>query len=251
LLRTQGFEPIALAAKDGLALINGTQLMAALWRGTFWKSVNALSHCSNRGRRDVPGSTARQHPAVRCARILGRPHPGHGVVAANVRNLLGGSERFSESHRNCGKVQDPYVYAACRKSTARVATHLAIAPGVFETEVNGVTLTTTACLRRCDIISCGNFHGQPLALALDFAAIALANSASISSAAFTCFSKDDGLPKLLMRETGLNSGFMIPQYTAAALVSENKISVATRRASIPFRRAWARKTTSAWAASPA
>src|SRR5436190_15965369 len=151
-----------------------------------------------------------------------RPHVGHGIVAANVRGLLVQSE-ILESHRNCGKVQDPYclrcvpqVHGASRDALAFVAT-------VHETEMNGVT-DNPLVFEAGDILSGGNFHGQPLALALDFAAIALAELAGISERRiYLLLEGHDGLPKLLMRETGLNSGVMIPQYTAAALVSENKV----------------------------
>jgi histidine ammonia-lyase len=151
-----------------------------------------------------------------------RPHPGHGAAAANVRALLAGSE-ILEAHRHCGKVQDPYCLRCVPQVHGASRDALAYAAGVFETEINGVT-DNPLVFDDGDILSCGNFHGQPLALALDFAAIALAELASISERrTYLLLEGHDGLPKLLMRETGLNSGFMIPQYTAAALVSENKV----------------------------
>jgi histidine ammonia-lyase len=151
-----------------------------------------------------------------------RPHPGQKEVAANVRMLLKGSE-ILKSHRDCGKVQDPYslrcipqVHGACRD-----ALHHAV--GVVEIELNSVT-DNPLVFENGDIISAGNFHGEPLALALDYAAIALAELASISERrTYLLLGGHDGLPKLLMKDTGVNSGFMIPQYTAAALVSENKV----------------------------
>jgi histidine ammonia-lyase len=151
-----------------------------------------------------------------------RPHPGQATVAANVRTLLERSE-ILDAHRDCGKVQDPYclrcvpqVHGASRDALAYVA-------GVVETELNSVT-DNPLVFDNGDIISGGNFHGQPLALALDFAAIALAELASISERrTYLLLEGHDGLPKLLMEDTGVNSGFMIPQYTAAALVSENKV----------------------------
>jgi histidine ammonia-lyase len=144
------------------------------------------------------------------------------VAAANVRNLLVGSE-ILESHRHCGKVQDPYCLRCVPQVHGASRDALAYAAGVVETEMNGVT-DNPLVFEGGEILSCGNFHGQPLALALDFAAIALAELASISERRiYLLLEGHDGLPKLLMRETGLNSGFMIPQYTAAALVSENKV----------------------------
>jgi histidine ammonia-lyase len=151
-----------------------------------------------------------------------RPHPGHGAVASNVRLLLQESE-ILESHRNCGKVQDPYCLRCVPQVHGASRDALAYASGVLETEINGVT-DNPLVFENGDIVSGGNFHGQPLALALDFAAIALAEYASISERRiYLLLEGHDGLPRLLMRETGLNSGFMIPQYTAAALVSENKV----------------------------
>src|SRR5581483_1988750 len=151
-----------------------------------------------------------------------RPHPGHAVVARNVRHLLAESE-ILESHRNCGKVQDPYCLRCVPQVHGASRDALAYAAGVLETEVNGVT-DNPLVFENGDVVSGGNFHGQPLALALDFAAIALAEFASISERrVYLLLEGHDGLPRLLMRETGLNSGFMIPQYTAAALVSENKV----------------------------
>jgi histidine ammonia-lyase len=151
-----------------------------------------------------------------------RPHPGQRVVASNVRTLLGESE-ILESHRNCGKVQDPYSLRCVPQVHGASRDALAYAVDVVETEMNSVT-DNPLVFEDGSIISGGNFHGQPLALAADFAAIALAELGSISERrTFLLLAGHDGLPNLLMTETGINSGFMIPQYTAAALVSENKV----------------------------
>src|SRR5690606_30741627 len=154
-----------------------------------------------------------------------RPHPGHGAVAENVRRLLDGSE-ILPSHADCGKVQDPYslrcvpqVHGASRDAVVHAAAAVA-------REANGVTdnpLVFEADEGGADLISAGNFHGQPLALALDYLAIALAEWASISERRqYLLLDGYDGLPPFLVQGSGLQSGFMIPQYTAAALVSENK-----------------------------
>jgi histidine ammonia-lyase len=120
-------------------------------------------------------------------------------------------------------VQDPYCLRCVPQVHGASRDALAYASSVLETEINGVT-DNPLVFENGDIVSGGNFHGQPLALALDIAAIALAEYASIAERRiYLLLEGHDGLPKLLMRETGLNSGFMIPQYTAAALVSENKI----------------------------
>ena len=154
-----------------------------------------------------------------------RPHPGHGAAAANVRCLLDGSE-ILPSHAGCARVQDPYslrcvpqVHGASRDALAYVA-------AVVETEINSVTdnpLVFAGDGGRADLVSAGNFHGQPLALALDTAAIALAEFASIAERrTYLLVDGFDGLPPFLVPGSGLLSGFMIVQYAAAALVSENK-----------------------------
>jgi histidine ammonia-lyase len=151
-----------------------------------------------------------------------RPHPGQVLVAANIRQLLTGSE-ILESHRFCGKVQDPYCLRCVPQVHGASRDALAYASSVVEVELNAVT-DNPLVFEGGDILSGGNFHGQPLALALDHAAIALAELASISERrTYLLLEGHDGLPKLLMAETGINSGFMIPQYTAAALVSENTV----------------------------
>lgn len=229
--------PIELGAKDGLALINGTQLMSAYGAFVLEKCVRLLDLfdlAAAMSLEALQGSIKPFDPRIHAV----RPHPGHGVVAANVRRLLEASE-ILESHRNCGKVQDPYCLRCVPQVHGASRDALGYANGVLETEMNGVTDNPLVFesgrglqgepeggspSTDGDIVSGGNFHGQPLAFALDFAAIALAELASISERRiYLLLEGHDGLPKLLMRETGLNSGFMIPQYTAAALVSENKV----------------------------
>lgn len=219
-LAAEGLAPIDLQAKDGLALLNGTQLMAAYGAWVLWKALrlekiaDLLAAMSLEA---LQGSIRPFDPRVHAV----RPHPGQSTVAGNVRSLLSDSE-ILESHRNCGKVQDPYCLRCVPQVHGASRDALAHARGVMETEVNSVT--DNPLVFEEDVISGGNFHGQPLALALDFAAIALAEYASISERRiYLLLEGHDGLPELLMRETGLNSGFMIPQYTAAALVSENKV----------------------------
>jgi histidine ammonia-lyase len=151
-----------------------------------------------------------------------RPHPGQITVAANIRDLLLESE-ILESHRHCGKVQDPYCLRCIPQVHGASRDALGHAIEVVERELNSVT-DNPLVFSDGDIISAGNFHGQPLALSLDYAAMALAELASISERrTYLLLEGHDGLPKLLMSDTGINSGFMIPQYTAAALVSENKV----------------------------
>ncbi|WP_439626360.1 histidine ammonia-lyase [Gemmata sp.] len=219
-LRAHDLPPLELGAKDGLALINGTQLMSGYGAFVLEKCtrfVDLFDLSAAMSLEALQGSIRPFDPRIHAV----RPHPGHGVVAANVRRLLEASE-ILEAHRNCGKVQDPYCLRCVPQVHGASRDALGYAIGVLETELNGVT-DNPLVFDNGDIVSGGNFHGQPLALALDFAAIALAELASISERRiYLLLEGHDGLPKLLMRETGLNSGFMIPQYTAAALVSENK-----------------------------
>ncbi len=220
-LRAHDWLPVELGAKDGLALINGTQLMAAygVWvLERCSRLVDLFDLAAAMSLEALQGSIKPFDTRIHAV----RPHPGHGVVASNIRELLRESE-ILESHRNCGKVQDPYCLRCVPQVHGASRDALAYATQVLETEINSVT-DNPLVFENGDIVSGGNFHGQPLALALDFAAIALAEYASISERRiYLLLEGHDGLPKLLMRETGLNSGFMIPQYTAAALVSENKV----------------------------
>jgi histidine ammonia-lyase len=216
-----GIEAIELKAKDGLALINGTQLMSAygayvLERAlVLQKEADILATMSLEA---LQGSAAPFD--ARIHRI--RPHPGQETVARNVRKLLEFSQ-IMDSHRDCGKVQDPYCLRCVPQVHGASRDALGFAVRTVETELNSVT-DNPLVFENGDIISGGNFHGQPLALALDFAAMALAELASISERrTYLLLEGHDGLPKLLMEDTGVNSGFMIPQYTAAALVSENKV----------------------------
>jgi histidine ammonia-lyase len=216
-----GIEPIQLKAKDGLALINGTQLMAAYGAFVLERSLSlrkAADIIAAMSLEALQGSAtpfdARIHEI--------RPHPGQMQVAANIRQLLEESE-ILDSHRDCGKVQDPYSLRCVPQVHGASRDALTYAAGVVEIELNSVT-DNPLVFNNGDILSGGNFHGQPLALSLDFAAMALAELASISERrTYLLLEGHDGLPKLLMKDTGVNSGFMIPQYTAAALVSENKI----------------------------
>jgi len=220
-LAAHGLAPLDLQPKDGLSLINGTQLMSAYGAYVMEKTSRLVRTADLLGAMSLEALQGSLIPFD--ARIHAiRPHPGQGRVARSICRLLEGSE-IMESHRNCGKVQDPYCLRCIPQVHGASRDALAYCTGVVETEVNAVT-DNPLVFEDGDILSGGNFHGQPLALALDFAAIALAELASISERRiYLLLEGHDGLPTLLMRETGINSGFMIPQYTAAALVSENKV----------------------------
>jgi histidine ammonia-lyase len=220
-LKSKGLKPISLQAKDGLALINGTQMMAAYGAFVLERTLNLQREADLLAAMSLEALQGSAAPFDERIHSL-RPHHGQQVVAANIRKLLEGSE-ILESHRDCGKVQDPYSLRCVPQVHGASRDALDYARGCIEIELNSVT-DNPLVFEDGGIISGGNFHGQPLALAMDFAAIALAELASISERrTYLLLEGHDGLPKLLMHDTGVNSGFMIPQYTAAALVSENKV----------------------------
>jgi len=220
-MRLLGIEPIQLKAKDGLALINGTQLMAAYGAYVLERALLLQKEADILAAMSLEALQGSAVPFdARIHRI--RPHPGQQHVAANIRLMLQQSQ-IMDSHRDCGRVQDPYCLRCVPQVHGASRDALAYAVSAVETELNSVT-DNPLVFDNGDILSGGNFHGQPLALALDFAAIALAELASISERrTYLLLEGHDGLPRLLMMDTGVNSGFMVPQYTAAALVSENKI----------------------------
>jgi len=220
-MKLLGIDAVQLKAKDGLALINGTQLMTAYGANVLeralvlQKEADILATMSLEA---LQGSSAPFDPRIHNI----RPHQGQITVAGNVRKLLAKSE-IMDSHRDCGRVQDPYCLRCVPQVHGASRDALAFAANTLEIELNSVT-DNPLVFDNGDIISGGNFHGEPLALAMDFAAIALAELGSISERrTYLLLEGHDGLPKLLMKDTGVNSGFMIPQYTAAALVSENKV----------------------------
>ena len=223
-LRAVGLEPIRLASKEGLSLVNGTQFMAAMASLGVVRArrlaATADLACAL-SLESLQGSRTSFRPAVHRA----RPLKGQQESAANVWRLLEGSA-IIESHRWCDKVQDAYalrcapqVHGACRDLLDYVS-------ATVEIELNAATDNPLVLLDEGDIVSAGNFHGQPLAFALDVLAMAAAELANISERRVERLvnpSLSDGLPPFLVAEGGLNSGFMIPQYVAAALVSENKV----------------------------
>ncbi|MDX1421300.1 MAG: histidine ammonia-lyase, partial [Rubricoccaceae bacterium] len=223
-LHRHGLAQVTLHAKDGLALINGTQFMSAYGCEVLLRALRLQTTADVVAAMSLEAARGSLRPFDARVHAL-RPHPGHGAVAEAVRRLLEGSEILA-SHAGCGKVQDPYslrcvpqVHGASRDAVAHAA-------AVVEREINSVTdnpLVFEGEGGGPDLLSAGNFHGQPLALALDYAAIALAEWASISERRqYLLLDGYDALPPFLVQGSGLQSGFMIPQYTAAALVSENK-----------------------------
>ena len=219
-LEAHDLAPITLHPKDGLSLINGTQQMSAYGAHVLHEAHRLVKIADVLAAMSLEALQGSLQPFDERVHEV-RPHPGAQQVAQNVRTLLTDSE-ILESHRNCGKVQDPYCLRCVPQVHGASRDALRHATEGVEREVNSVT-DNPLVFADGDVISAGNFHGQPLALALDYAGIALAELASIAERRiYLLLEGHDGLPELLMEDTGLNSGFMMPQYTAAALVSENK-----------------------------
>ncbi len=226
-LRRAGLPPVVLEAKEGLTLLNGTQHMTAVGGLAVLDAEVTCRVADVAGALslDVLKGTARAFdPRIAAA----RPHPGQIAVAAALRALLAGSE-LAESHRGCGKVQDPYSLRCMPQVHGASRDVLAFARTVLEREAQSSTDNPLVFLDGPDgdeLISGGNFHGQPVALALDAAAIAVAELANISERRVEQLVNphlSSGLPPFLAADSGLHSGFMIAQVSAAALVSENKI----------------------------
>lgn len=224
-LEVIGLKPLTLKSKEGLALINGTQFMAAHAVHALLRIQDLLKVadiCAAMTLEAMRGSATPFDARIHAA----RPHAGQIATAENLRHLLVGSE-ILPSHINCGKVQDPYSLRCVPQVHGAVRDAVQSAVATVETEINAVT-DNPLVFPNGDVVSGGNFHGEPLAFALDFLGIATAELASISERRLYLLLGGDTigekkLPKLLMSDTGLNSGFMLPQYTAAALVSENKV----------------------------
>lgn len=219
ILQQMQWEPIALQSKEGLALINGTQFMSAYGlynliqsrRLMEWANViAAISFDAFDGVADA------FHPLIHQV----RPHAGQISVAQTMRNLLQGSAICNGKKT---QVQDPYSFRCIPQVHGATVDTLNYVEDVFIREINSVTDNPNVFPEEDLIISGGNFHGQPLALAADFLSIAMSELASISERrTYQLISGSRGLPAFLIRNPGLHSGFMIPQYTAAGIVSENK-----------------------------
>jgi histidine ammonia-lyase len=219
--KKERISPIKLGPKEGLALINGTQFIAAHAVKIVHKLQNCLDVADIIGAMTLEGILGSVRPNDEELHTL-RPFPGNQLVAHRLRNLLMNSEMIA-SHVDCDRVQDPYsircmsqVHGASRDAWLHLKKKT-------EIEINAVT-DNPVIFHEHKTISGGNFHAQPLALPLDYAGLAASELGNISDRRTYLLLEGgiEGLPKLLMRNTGINSGFMIPQYTSAALVSENK-----------------------------
>ncbi|MDB5020023.1 MAG: histidine ammonia-lyase, partial [Pedobacter sp.] len=214
-----GFKPLELQPKEGLALINGTQFMAAYGSYILIKALRLSSIADLVGAISADAFNCRIDCFKAASHHL-RPHQGQIRTAARLYELLENSQIATQSTK---QVQDPYSFRCMPQVHGASKDALAYAVGVFEIEINAVTDNPNIFPDSDEIISAGNFHGQPLALALDFMSIALAELGSISERrTFQLISGQRGLPNFLVKNAGLNSGLMIPQYTAASIASENK-----------------------------
>jgi histidine ammonia-lyase len=221
-LARAGLAPVVLEAKEGLALINGTQMMTAYaalivaQAGTLLDWADLAAALTVDVLRGIPAAFDERVAAI-------RPHPGHAVTARHLREALEGSRLTTEPGEL--RVQDAYslrcipqIHGASRDALVHIA-------AVVEREINSATDNPLIFADDDAVVSAGNFHGQPMALVLDYLAIALAELADVSERRIERLVNPalSGLPPFLVREGGLNSGLMLAQYTAAALVSQNKV----------------------------
>jgi len=223
-LERAGIRPLKLGAKEGLALINGTQMMSAFGclaldgAERLARTADVIAALSVEALKGTDRAfDERLHRA--------RPHPGQILVAANLRALMAGSE-IRESHRlDDDRVQDAYSLRCIPQIHGASRDAIGYVKGVLETEINSATDNPLIFAEGREPIEGGNFHGQPLALALDFLAIAAAELANVSERRGERLVNGalSRLPRFLTTDGGLNSGYMIAQYTAASIVSENKV----------------------------
>ena len=222
-LRAAGLVPLTLQAKEGLALINGTQASAALGALALAESFETLRAAHAACALSVDAMRASVKPFGEEVQRA-RPHAGQAASAAAVRRLLQGSGILA-SHADCARVQDPYSLRCAPQVLGASIQAVRYARDVLVTEVNSVTDNPLVVPESGTIVSAGNFHGQPLAQALDFLAIGMAEAGAIAERRTFLLldAAKSGLPPFLSRDAGLTSGLMIVQYLQAALVSENKM----------------------------
>ena len=214
-----GWKPIALQSKEGLALLNGTQFMSSYGCYILLKAMKYSYFADVIAAISLEGFDGRIEPFNELIHYV-RPHKGQITTAKRMTELLEGSQIIAQSKQH---VQDPYSFRCIPQVHGASKDTIDYVKKVFKTEINSVTDNPNIFVGEDLIISGGNFHGQPLALALDFLAIALSELGSISERrTYQLISGLRGLPAFLVDNPGLNSGFMIPQYTAASIASQNK-----------------------------
>jgi len=218
-LRKFGLDPVELQAKEGLALLNGTQFMSAYGVWNLIQGFHLYTWANMIGALSLDAFDGRIEPFNPMIQEI-RPHPGQIDSAQSIKNYLLDSELIC---RKKTQVQDPYSFRCIPQVHGATKDALDFAASVFSREINAVTDNPTIFPEQDLVVSAGNFHGQPLAIAFDLIGIALAELGNISERrTYQLLSGARGLPPFLVAEPGLNSGMMIPQYTAASLVSQNK-----------------------------
>ena len=211
--------PIVLRSKEGLALLNGTQFMCAYASYAVSNGLKLWNQFNLIGALSLEAYDGRLNPFQANVNEI-RNQVGQIETAEKMRELLNGSEMIV---REKAHVQDPYSFRCIPQVHGASKDAIDYCAQIVEREMNAVTDNPTVFYQEDDVVSAGNFHGQPLALAMDFLAIAMAEMGSISERrVYKLIGGQRGLPAFLVAEPGLNSGFMIPQYTAASIVSQNK-----------------------------
>lgn len=214
-----GKKPIVLKSKEGLALINGTQFMSAYATFNVWRSAHLLNKCNLTGAMSLEAYDGRSEPFMHALHAV-RPHHGQLHIAEQFRLLLQDSEIAAQEKAH---VQDPYSFRCIPQVHGATWDTLQYVTTVVETEINAVTDNPVVLVDEDKIVSGGHFHGQPLSLVLSYLTIAMAEIGSISERRiYKLISGTRNLPAFLTPNPGLNSGFMIVQYTAASIVSQNK-----------------------------
>lgn len=219
ILEKHGLEPLKLHSKEGLALLNGTQFMSAYATYLLWKSGNLFEDALKIAALSAEAFDAKKEPYLPYIHAI-RPHSGQKWAAKKMLHYLEGS-RLQEKEKE--QVQDPYSFRCIPQVHGASKDAWEHVKNVVETEINSVTDNPIVFEEEDLIVSGGNFHGQPLALVLDYLAIAMAEIGNISERrTYLLISGTRGLPDFLSPNPGLNSGFMIAQYTAASIVSQSK-----------------------------
>ena len=214
-----GWQPIVLQSKEGLAMLNGTQFMTAYGVHCLLKSYKLSYLADLIGSLSLDAYDGRPEPFDPLVHLV-RPHNGQIKTAERIRGFLEGSELILQPKKH---VQDPYSFRCIAQVHGATKDTLSFVRNTFETEINAVTDNPNIFINEDKIISGGNFHGQPLAFGFDFLKIAMSEIGNISERrTYQLVSGLRELPVFLIEKSGLNSGFMIPQYTAASIVSANK-----------------------------
>ena len=217
--KMMGWKPIRLGSKEGLALLNGTQNMSAFAVWSLIQAKRLSLQADIIATMSLEAFDGRKDPFNLAVHLV-RPHKGQIATASHILDLLKGSELIDQPKVN---VQDPYSFRCIPQVHGAVKDTLSYVKSVIDIEINATTDNPTVCPDEDLIISAGNFHGEPIAMPMDFLAIAMCELSNISERrTYKLVSGTRGLPSFLVAKPGVNSGFMIPQYTAASIVSQNK-----------------------------